>query len=261
MNKNRFQRRKERNRKKTAGVALKPRTPMASRSAELLAVERFDRFAGLRHALAQVGVEKDEWAGIPMPLSGEELIVEPTYAYAAAFKHPEFVGPHECRERNRFWSEHLHSTVVVVEYRGAIRCDVIPGVHSLKYAIGTLGCSDAWGVEQESNAIHLLGTMVRHHTFKHYLLTGMFLEKSARTNITYLFRRLKPTVAIVERKDEMVILAALCMHPIGYYAGTWGGAMCPTDDVIAHLALMRGDEPMFWRRCNQHHPSRPEAGL
>jgi hypothetical protein len=37
--------------------------------------------------------------------------------------------------------------------------------------------------------------------------------------------------------------------------------MCPTDDVIAHLALMRGDEAMFWRRCNQHPPYRPEAGL
>jgi hypothetical protein len=22
--------------------------------------------------------------------------------------------------------------------------------------------------------------------------------------------------------------------------------------VIAHLMLMRGDEPMFWRRANQH---------
>lgn len=37
--------------------------------------------------------------------------------------------------------------------------------------------------------------------------------------------------------------------------------MTPTDDVIAHLTLMRGDEPMFWRRANQHGPDRPEAGL
>lgn len=32
-------------------------------------------------------------------------------------------------------------------------------------------------------------------------------------------------------------------------------------DVIAHLALMRGDEHMFWKRSNQHPPYRPEAGL
>lgn len=59
----------------------------------------------------------------------------------------------------------------------------------------------------------------------------------------------------------MRILCCLCMRPIAYYADSWAGAMCPTDDVIAHLALMRGDEAMFWRRCNQHPPYRPEAGL
>jgi hypothetical protein len=37
--------------------------------------------------------------------------------------------------------------------------------------------------------------------------------------------------------------------------------MCPTDDVIAHLQLMRGDERMFWKRSNQHPSWRPEAGL
>ena len=59
----------------------------------------------------------------------------------------------------------------------------------------------------------------------------------------------------------MKILACLCMHPIAYYAGSWAGAMCPTDDVIAHLSLMRADEHMFWKRSNQHPPYRPEAGL
>lgn len=37
--------------------------------------------------------------------------------------------------------------------------------------------------------------------------------------------------------------------------------MVPTDDVIAHLLLMRGDERLFWRRANQHHPLDPESGL
>lgn len=39
------------------------------------------------------------------------------------------------------------------------------------------------------------------------------------------------------------------------------GAMCPTDDVIAHLMLMRGDEVDFWHRSNQHPAHRHEAGL
>ena len=57
------------------------------------------------------------------------------------------------------------------------------------------------------------------------------------------------------------MLCAPCLHPIAYYDGSWAGAMCPTDDVIAHLALMRGDEHMFWRRANQHAPWRREAGV
>src|SRR3546814_10910453 len=42
--------------------------------------------------------------------------------------------------------------------------------------------------------------------------------------------------------DEMRWLCALCLHPIGYYENSWAGAMCPTDDVIAHLMLMRRSE-------------------
>jgi hypothetical protein len=93
-------------------------------------------------------------------------------------------------------------------------------------------------------------------------LTGMFLETSKRSAVTYLFRRLRPTVAIGRNKDGGGnIMAALCLHPIAYYAGSWAGAMCPTDDVLAHYCLMRGDEKMFWRRANQHAAFRPEAGL
>lgn len=224
-------------------------------------VEGFDRFAPLRNTFAAIGEEKEEWAGIPMPLADEELVIDPTYRYAAVFTQKPFIGPSQWVERNRFWSHHLRSTVVVGEFRGKVTCSVIPGVHHFVYDLRTMGCSVAWGIEQESNAIKLLGTMLRHHTFKHYLLTGMFLEKSERSGITYAFRKLRPTVALVDKDGEVKILASLCMHPIGYYAQSWAGAMCPTDDVIAHLALMRGDEPMFWRRCNQHHPSRPEAGL
>ena len=74
-------------------------------------------------------------------------------------------------------------------------------------------------------------------------------------------RRLKPTVAIRSEGERLRILCCMCMHPIAYYEDSWAGAMCPTDDVLAHLMLMRGDEKMFWRQSNQHPPSRPAAGL
>ena len=111
--------------------------------------------------------------------------------------------------------------------------------------------------------LQLLGTLLRHHVFKQYLLTGMFLETSKRSGLTYLFRRLKPTV-VLDARDQaksIRVLCALCLHPIGFYLESWAGAMTPTDDLIAHLMLMRGDEPMLWRRSNQHEPWHPEAAL
>ncbi len=165
--------------------------------------------------------------------------------------------------RNTFWSEKRKCTIFVYDDNGRITYGLIPGIHHFDFDLRTLGCSFAWGIEQESNAIHLLGTLVKHIAFKQYMLTGMFMETSERSGITYVFRRLRPTVAIKpDRKlDRMRILCALCMHPIAYYSGSWAGAMCPTDDVIAHLQLMRGDEPMFWRRANQHPAWSPQAGL
>lgn len=113
--------------------------------------------------------------------------------------------------------------------------------------------------------MQLLGTMIRHRQMKQYVLTGMFPERSLRSGVTYIFRRLKPTIAIAPARgndeESMRILACLCMHPIAYYARSWAGGMCPTDDVIAHLALMRADEHLFWKRSNQHPPYLPEAGL
>jgi hypothetical protein len=140
----------------------------------------------------------------------------------------------------------------------------MPGQARLAFDLSTIGCSVAWGIEQEAAAVQLLGTLLRHHTFKQYLLTGMFLETSKRSGLTYLFRRLKPTVVIDARDNgqkSIRALCALCLHPIAFYAGSWAGAMTPTDDIIAHLMLMRGDEPMLWRRSNQHDPLDPRAGL
>lgn len=172
--------------------------------------------------------------------------------------------------RNSFWSWKKRSDVVIGEVDGKIDWGIIPGVHHFHHDLQTLGCADAWGIEQERRAIDLLGTLLRHRNFKQYLLTGMFLETSERSGVTYMFRRLKPTVAMTMRSGLLLsgrtssgvrILCALCMHPIAYYSGSWAGAMTPTDDVVASLMMMRGDEHMFWRRANQHAAYRPEAGL
>ena len=191
-------------------------------------------------------------------------MVEPNYPKA---KELMDIGnppsPEDKRKvRNSFHSRKLGCDVVIIEdENGKIDWGVIPAIHHFKHDLLTLGASDVWGLEQEANAVKLLATLVRHRQFKQYLLTGMFLESSPRSGLTYMFRKLKPTVVIDTKGTETTIRCSLCMHPIAYYEGSWAGAMCPTDDVIAALMLMRGDEPMFWRRSNQHEPWRPEAGL
>lgn len=207
---------------------------------------------------------KGEWAGLPMPMEGQRLIVEPTFPYADAITRVEARESGEddgWRERNRWFSGRHRCDVIVMEREGVISWGKLPAFHHIALDLQTLGCTPVWGIEQEGRAVDLLGKMLRHHNFKQYLLTGMFLEKSERSGVTYIFRRLKPTIALSGTGDSMRILAALCQHPIAYYAGSWAGAMCPTDDVIAHLAMMRGDEHMFWKRSNQHPAWRPEAGL
>ena len=235
------------------------------------AVRDLDPFHQTRTALSILAENTAEWAGLPMPIEGERLVVEPSYPWADIYgsAEPE-LDPSEAdvwKVRNRFYSRRFRADIVVLERDGRVRGNCEPAFHSIAFALRTMGCSVAWGIEQEGKAVQLLGTMLRHYQFKCYLLTGMFLERSPRSGVTYVFRKLRPTVALAPTRpgDDPAascrILCCLCQHPIAYYRDSWAGAMCPTDDVVAALALMRGDEAMFWKRSTQHPPYRPEAGL
>lgn len=244
-----------------------------ARAAKLAVVEQFDGFAPLRNGVARLAAERSEWAGIPMPLEGQRLVIEPRYPRAEELSRLSVAEPDEHEEYrdtkivNSFWSMARSSEIVIFEKADGSRdWGIVPGVHSVTQQLETLRSADAWGIRQESAAINTLGTLLRHRQFKQYLLTGMFMEQSQRSGVHYIFRKLRPTIAATTRQKAggegpLRILAALCLHPIGYYSGSWAGAMCPTDDVIAHLVLMRGDEHMLWRRANQHPAYRPEAGL
>jgi hypothetical protein len=234
-------------------------------SVEMQNLERFDDWARERNALRLLSEVADEWAGLPMPLEGTELVIDPKHRAASVFKRKEEPIDEEeakCVMRNRFYSIHKRREVYVwSEPDGKIQWGLHGTVHHFNLDMETMAASVAWGVEQEGRAVQMLATLLPHHAFKKYLLTGMFVEQSERSGVYYFFRRLKPTVAASGATGDMKIIAVLCQHPIAYYAGTWAGAMCPTDDVIAHLSLMRGDEALYWRRCNQHPAFKPEAGL
>lgn len=258
---------RERPSRQTAPGRLLSHVPLAAERRGLALIEHLDGMAGLRNGLRQIAADRGDWAGIPMPLSGMPMTVEPTYPKADELMEMSRDAPNPADDGwtmvNRWFSHRKRCEIMIGrDPTGKVEWGITGRVHHASMELMTLGASDAWGIEQEARAVQLLGTLVRHRQFKQYLLTGMFLERSARSGVHYMFRKLRPTLAIREiANNDTRILCALCLHPIAYYDGTWAGGMCPTDDVIAHLALMRGDEVMFWRRANQHPPYRPEAGL
>lgn len=205
----------------------------------------------------------DEFAGIPHPVDGQRLVIDPSYPWAEALGNIEKSTAEvpDVTVRNSWWCKKYNFRVIVYKDENK-KITWAPDITKrIDAEMLTMGASVAWGIEQEARALQTLAGHLKHHQFKYYLLTGMFAEKSKRSGITYLFRKLRPTAALSTHGKHITMLCALCMHPIGYYEGSWAGAMCPTDDVIAHLMLMRADEHLYWKRCNQIPINRPESGL
>ena len=131
----------------------------------------------------------------------------------------------------------------------------------LEFTLRTLEAASAWPVEAEQKAQKKLAGLIPEDIFELYFLTGHFAEDSKRSGVTYLFRRGRPTIALRDAENYSYPLCALCLHPIGYYGETWAGVMCPTDEVIAHLLMMRGSEEKYWANANQHPVDHPAAGV
>lgn len=225
----------------------------------------------LRAWLAHCAKEKGEWAGIPTPLNDQPMVIHERYPFAEIFRTRFGVEPslHVCRVedveedgeiRNEFLSIIYKCRVTI--WRSGKKFHVsFSRSNSGSMLIGSCGASYAWDLNAEIRAMSKLQSLIPDNLFRMYILTGMFMETSKRSKVIYLFRRLRPTVAISAALDQLHILCTLCGHPIGYYTDTWAGALCPTDDVISHLLLMRADEHFYWRQCTQHPAWAPESGL
>lgn len=206
-----------------------------------------------------------EWSGCPMPVPGIPLRVEPRHPLAEklnGFRLPgeepeptEPRGDDEPEVINSWYSHRMSCTVYLARDSKGYFAAKEPeyGGKKIDFWLKTIGASRAWSLDAEFRAMETLKGYISEAAFRAYVLTNSFLETSKRTKVTYLFRRGRPTVALRATNEGMRILTTLCLHPMGMYEGTWAGVMVPTDDVIAHLALMRGDEPKFWGKAN-HHP-------
>lgn len=116
--------------------------------------------------------------------------------------------------------------------------------------------------ETELRALESLKARITENQFRTYVLNDCFTEHSKRSDLYYLFRKGKPTLAMsFHNVTEGRCLAALCMHPYGYYPGTHAGVMAPTDEVIAALLMFRTDEHMFWKKSGQWRSSDPRSGI
>ena len=118
--------------------------------------------------------------------------------------------------------------------------------------------------EAEISAMLSLKEKLKPQQWRCYVLNGAFIERSKRSDIYYFFRKGFPTLAVSfhgTNADGGKVLAALCLHPMGYWPGTFAGVMTPTDEVITHLLLMRTNERKYWAKCGQWNASDLRSGL
>jgi len=230
-----------------------------------------------RH-LAEAYWTREGWSGVPVPAPGLDLVLEPRYRFKGLedFRWNECYdedgtrqvieeepppAPSEFRIVNSWWSDRLQMTIRVIhDARGHAHVGV-RFEDRLSFTIRTLEAAAVWPIEAEEKAQKKLASLIPAHLLEVYLLTGHFPEISKRSQLTYLFRRGRPTIVLRQNDEVSYPLCALCLHPIGYYGDTWAGVMCPTDEVIAHLLMMRGSEEKYWANANQHPIDRPAAGV
>lgn len=230
-----------------------------------------------RH-LAQEQMKDGGWSGVAVPVAGLKLVLEPRYKYAALSEFRWTEGydedgvripieeesppqPSEYSQVNSWWNHRYQLNIVVLKDNQGRARFTVRFEDRLAFAIRTMDAAVAWPVEAERKAMKRLAEMVPEDAYDLYVLTGHFAEMSNRSQVTYLFRKGRPTIAIRQTEEYSHPLCALCLHPIGYYGDTWAGAMCPTDEVIAHLLMMRGSEEKYWANANQHPLHRPAAGV
>ena len=223
----------------------------------------------VNETLQALALSRGHWTGYPVPHDQHPLSV------CRGFPYPEIENIGQSDEDNlretyadltlvnQWFSLTLGRMVYVTREGGKPRglSTLMPHTDRLDMAIGSAFVASQFNIETEMAALQKLATLVPAHAFASYFVGGAFVETSKRSGVTYVFRKLRPTLALSGRSGRLKALAALCLHPLAYYQGTHCGAMTPTDDVIAHLLLMRGDEHLFWKRSNQHPVWMPQSGV
>lgn len=231
----------------------------------------------LRTAVNRFAQKNGEWAGAPMLVQGLKLRIEPRYPWqgldGAAFERDDETDEErEVQRISAILAEHYAKGHTCINWWYCFARDqyvyVIRGPDGksrvtlrhehygdrYSFLFNSLSVAyEAHSIDAEMRALETLRTNIKSHLWDLYVLCGMFIESSERSGITYIFRKGRPTLAMHKTTGGKIApFVALCLHPIGYYEDSFCGAMVPTDDILAHLLLMRGDEHRFWKKSNQH---------
>lgn len=253
----------------------------------------------MRAWISEYGDVTGVLGGIPLPLPEYQLVMDARHPFShlttlhwkenkvwdeRVDEDPEGAE----RKRDPYWDDHYvsHTTysqrlrtllyyvkensTEKLDYIGHDRLRSEPG-RRFDLFLKSFDVATAVGMrEPEERAMELLKEHITPEQYTHYLLMGTFKETSARSGVTYYYRRYRPTLATREEHStdaegknwmKTTFLAALCLHPVGYYYDSFVGALTPSDDVLAHLLLCRADEHHFWKKCVQHRVWEVEAGL
>lgn len=219
----------------------------------------------------KLGVFEGEYAGVPLLVEDVRVCVAPQMPFYTKLHGKSLEsfcdGDGEADDHelvNSWWIDRCRGWIYIFRSpEGRIVHFLLPGGAGVRaeQLIRCCGISQTMDVESERRAMVLLRSLIPEHMADSYEITGSFFETSARSGMTYVFRRMATTVAFRAGDKGSRFVAALCLHPIAYYDATPLGAMTPTDDVIAHLVLMRTDERRFWAKANQHGAMSPGAML
>ncbi len=146
--------------------------------------------------------------------------------------------------------------------RASIRMISPPELQRLVFLTETVYLRSKTSLEEaEEAAKKELRTLVNDTQWHAYVSADAFAE-IGKSGVLYVLRKNRPTIAMRPIPGEGArMLCALCFHPICYYTGSWAGALAPSDEVIAHLLFIRGDEYGFWKKANQIPVDQPNSGL
>ncbi len=160
------------------------------------------------------------------------------------------------------------TTIVACRQRGKAKIERIDTSRDRfdMYVRSLLCQAGAVDSDAELKAMIALKGRINDNQWAAYILGNAFPETSKRSGVTYIFRKGLPTIAMrcrpnPEGGEDRIFLAALCSHTLGWYEGTHVGCCPPSDDVLAHLLLMRSDEHDFWRKSNQHGLNEVQAAI